>query len=195
MMVVQSLHPPGRILWFTGLSGSGKTTLAKAIYQKLIGYQIRCEILDGDEMRRTVCQDLGFSSQDRNKNIQRIAYVAKLLSSHGIWVLVPVITPYQSQRRWVKQALTSVVEIYTQAPLSICEQRDVKGLYKKARAGEIEKFTGISDRFDIPDAPDLIVKTAEQSLSDSVDHIFGFLLKKQFLGREMKVLCQHPAKC
>lgn len=149
----------GRVLWFTGLSGSGKTTTARAVAAELLRRGFRVELLDGDELRNTVCKGLGFSRDDRMENIRRIVYICKLLSRHGVTVLVSAIAPYRDMRAYAREQLPGYTEIFVDCPLEVCERRDVKGLYAKARRGEIRHFTGISDVYDKPERPDITVDT------------------------------------
>ncbi|OAI18562.1 adenylyl-sulfate kinase [Methylomonas koyamae] len=165
------------ILWFTGLSGAGKSTLAHAVEERL--YQLGCRtfVLDGDNVRQGLCADLGFSDQDRRENIRRIAEVAKLMLEAGIITLTAFISPFQVERLQARQlvAANDFIEIYCSCDLAVCEQRDTKGLYQKARQGEIKWFTGISSPYEVPLHPDLIVETGRDSLEDCVDRVMEFL--------------------
>lgn len=165
----------GPVLWFTGLSGSGKTTTAKAVEASLRARGIAVERLDGDELRETICKGLGFSREDRLENIRRIAYVAKLLSRHGVVVLVSAITPYREMREYARGAVPGFAEVYVRCSLEACEQRDVKGLYAKARRGEIAAFTGISDPYEEPEAPDLVIDTQGGTLEGNTEAIVSWL--------------------
>ncbi len=149
------------IIWFTGLSGAGKSTLCRAVEQKLRARDVPVEVLDGDEVRRNLSKDLGFSRSDRIENLRRIHYVAQLLARNGITVLVAAIAPYNEIRDEIRQtSALPFLEVYVDAPLAVCEQRDPKGLYRKARQGLISEFTGISDPFEVPTAPDVTCYTA-----------------------------------
>lgn len=159
----QASQTASPVLWFTGLSGSGKTTTAKLVQAKLCEQGRPVELLDGDELRATVCKGLGFSRVDRNENIQRMAYIAKLLSRNGVMVVVAAITPYREMREYLRKELPGYIEIYVQSPLELCEARDVKGLYAKARRGEISSFTGITDPYEEPVHPDIILDTSTSS--------------------------------
>jgi adenylylsulfate kinase len=161
----------GFILWFTGLSGAGKSTLATAIRRRL--EVIRpVEILDGDEVRAFLSQGLGFSKQDRTENIRRIGYVARVLAKHRVAVIIAAISPYRESRDEVRRLATGqgipFLEVYARASLETLIQRDVKGLYKRALAGEIPNFTGISDPYEPPELPDLLLRTDSQSVEESV---------------------------
>ena len=174
------------ILWFTGLSGSGKTTLAFALEKKL--YEMGCEtfVLDGDNMRRGLSKDLGFDQMDRQENIRRIGEVAKLFLEAGHIVMTAFISPYRTDRLMVREQVKEgdFIEIYCNASLDVCELRDVKGLYKKAREGLISNFTGISDTYEVPDSPEIELHTAEESVDASVKKILDYLIEKHvFLNR------------
>jgi len=140
----------GLVVWFTGLSSSGKTTLSRAVYNLLMQAGHRAEILDGDVIRRKLCRELGFSKQDRDENIRRIGFVANVLKRHGVIVLVSAISPYREIRQEMRNRMGNFIEVYVNAPLSICEERDAKDLYRRARAGELKGFTGIDDPYEPP---------------------------------------------
>nr|WP_280531339.1 adenylyl-sulfate kinase [Paenibacillus castaneae] len=165
----------GSVIWFMGLSGAGKTTTARHVAAELLKEGRHVELLDGDELRETICKGLGFSREDRMENIKRIVYVAKLLSRNGVDVLVSAITPYQEMRDYARSQLPGFVEIYVQCPLSECERRDVKGLYAKARNGNLHHFTGVSDPFEVPQFPDITIETVSASLQDNADTVIGWL--------------------
>lgn len=168
------------VLWFTGLSGSGKSTVANALEQALVAKGIHTYLLDGDNVRHGLCADLGFSEADRTENLRRVGAVAGLMVDAGLLVLSAFISPYRSQRELVKSMVPpgKFLEIHIATPLEVCEQRDVKGLYKKARAGEIRQFTGISDPYEAPLAADLVLNTAECSLEQSVEQLLALLVNK-----------------
>lgn len=172
---------PGFVLWFTGLSGAGKTTLAKALMPKLQEIGMRVERLDGDTVRQSLTKDLGFSKEDRDMNIERVTFVAKLLSRNNVAVLASFISPYAETRDYVKNETSNFVEVFVSAPLDVCEDRDVKGMYAKARSGEIKNFTGISDPYEEPVNPDIEVPTHEQTIDESVDFLVGELAKRGLL--------------
>lgn len=165
------------VLWFTGLSGSGKSTVANALEQALVAKGIHTYLLDGDNVRHGLCADLGFSEADRTENLRRVGAVAGLMVDAGLLVLSAFISPYRSQRELVKSLVPpgKFLEIHIATPLEVCEQRDVKGLYKKARAGEIRQFTGISDPYEAPLAADLVLNTAESTLEQSVEQLLALL--------------------
>src|SRR5215469_3269520 len=166
-----SRNDGGMMVWFTGLSGAGKSTLAEAVFSQLAARGNRVEILDGDIVRTHLCKGLGFSREDRMENIRRIAFVGNLLARHGVIVLVPVIAPYRSIRAEVRKSSHSYMEVFVNAPLEICEQRDPKGLYRRARAGEISNFTGIDDPYEVPESPDIECQTHLEGIEVCTDRI------------------------
>jgi adenylyl-sulfate kinase len=168
------------VIWFTGLSGSGKTTLSDALEQELYQRGFKTYILDGDKIRNGLCKDLGFSEFDRAENIRRVGEVANLMMDAGLIVLSAFISPFESDRNLVREMIgaDNLVRVFVDCPLEVCEQRDVKGLYKKARAGEIKTFTGISSPFEIPQESELVLKTAENSKEELVGMILEFILPK-----------------
>lgn len=163
----------GLTIWLTGLSGAGKTTIGKAIVEKLSNQHQKVSLLDGDILRQTLCKGLGFSRSDREENIRRIAGLADSLTREGNIVIVSVISPYRSQREKLKQQISPFIEVYVNAPLAVCEQRDVKGLYKKARCGEITNFTGIDDPYEPPLHPDIECKTDCETVNECVKKILN----------------------
>jgi adenylyl-sulfate kinase len=165
----------GFVLWLTGLSGSGKTTLAKLIERELRAQGIRIERLDGDVVRQSLTADLGFSKEDRDKNIQRVTFVAKLLSRNDVGVVASFISPYRTTRDWVRSEVTNFIEVFVECSLEECIRRDVKGLYAKALAGEISEFTGVSDPYEAPVNAEIAVNTAEESIEESFAKIMGYL--------------------
>lgn len=168
------------ILWFTGLSGSGKSTLAHAVEDHLHKIGISTFVLDGDNVRHGLCSDLGFSDADRVENIRRIGELAKLMTEAGIITLTAFISPFKSDRNSARKLVPhgDFLEIYCKCPIETCEMRDVKGLYKKARAGEIPFFTGIESPYEEPEHPELIVNTHEISLDESVQKVVGLLKQR-----------------
>lgn len=169
----------GAIIWFTGLSGSGKSTLAHAVEETLYRYGCRTFVLDGDNVRHGLCGDLGFSARDRHENIRRIGEMAKLFMEAGMIVLTAFISPYRADRERVRRMADqgSFIEIYCDAPVEICETRDVKGLYKKARAGELPEFTGISSPYEVPEHHELTVNTGTASLDACVQLVVDEIVR------------------
>ncbi|MDA0965263.1 MAG: adenylyl-sulfate kinase [Cyanobacteria bacterium] len=165
------------ILWFTGLSGSGKSTLANAVNQALFERGLACYVLDGDNIRHGLCKDLGFSDADREENIRRIGEVSKLFLDAGVVVLTAFVSPFKADRDRARSLVENgdFVEIHCAADLSVCEERDTKGLYAKARAGEIKEFTGISSPYEAPEKPELRVDTGSQSLEACVELVINHL--------------------
>ncbi len=165
------------ILWFTGLSGSGKSTLAHAIEDTLFAKGIRTYVLDGDNVRRGLCQDLGFSDADRTENIRRVGEISRLLMDAGVLTLTAFISPFNKDRQLVRDLHNKdeFIEIYCNSSLVVCEQRDVKGLYRKARAGEIAEFTGISSPYEAPEKPEIELDTANQTVQDCVNKVVLYL--------------------
>ncbi len=170
----------GVTVWLTGLSGAGKSTLTKAVYDELQG--INLEILDGDEIRAHLSRDLGFSKEDRCKNIERIAFLAGKLSKHGVLTLVPVIAPYAEARALARSLSEDFLEIFIKADLKTVEARDVKGLYKKANSGEIKNFTGLDDPYEEPKNPDLIVQTDKNSIDECKEMIVDLLIGRNYIS-------------
>ncbi len=173
-------------VWFTGLSGSGKSTIAHAVEEKLYELGCRTYVLDGDNVRHGLCGDLGFSVADRTENIRRIGEVAKLMLDAGSIVLTAFISPYRADRDRVRGLMShgDFLEIYCQCSLEVCEARDVKGLYKKARAGEVKEFTGISSPYEEPVAPDLIINTAILTLDECAEQVLKLLGERGVLNRD-----------
>ncbi|WP_215398714.1 adenylyl-sulfate kinase [Rheinheimera oceanensis] len=171
------------VIWFTGLSGSGKSSVANALEQALAAQGKHTYLLDGDNVRHGLCADLGFSAEDRTENLRRVGAVAGLMVDAGLLVLSAFISPYRSQRELVKSLIPpgKFIEVHIATPLEVCEQRDVKGLYKKARAGEISHFTGISDPYEAPEAADLVLDTSVTSLEDSVQQLLALLKQREII--------------
>lgn len=170
----------GMALWFVGLSGSGKSTLANGLQAKLFENGFNAIVLDGDNTRLGINKDLGFSEKDRIENIRRVAEISKLFVETGHIVINAFISPFESNRIQARNIIsdTDFIEVYIDSSISTCEKRDVKGLYKKARAGEIINFTGISSPFEIPENPDILVNTDEQTSEESIDYLFEQLKTK-----------------
>lgn len=178
---IECMEPqqPGVTVLFTGLSGAGKTTISSAIEKKLKSYGYKVEVLDGDVVRQNLTKGLGFSKEDRDENIRRVGFVAGLLTRNQIIVIVSAISPYQEIRQELRHRIGNFVEVYVNAPLEVCEKRDVKGLYKKARSGEIKNFTGINDPYQPPLNPEVECRTDLETLEESVSKV---LAKLQELG-------------
>jgi adenylylsulfate kinase len=175
-----SRHGRGFTLWFTGLSGAGKTTIAEIVEKELRARHGKIEVLDGDIVRTNLSKGLGFSRDDRDTNILRIGFVADLLTRNGVGVIVSAISPFKEVRDQVRRNIgEDFIEIFVDAPLEVCAERDVKGLYKKAFAGEIPQFTGVSDPYEPPAAPELHIKTNEEEPHESSRRV---LLKLEELG-------------
>ncbi|MDO6548988.1 adenylyl-sulfate kinase [Pseudoalteromonas carrageenovora] len=171
------------LLWYTGLSGSGKSTVANAVEAKLFSLGCHTYLLDGDNVRMGLNKGLTFSDEDRIENIRRISEVAKLFVDAGLIVSTAFISPFASDRAQARSIVNEgeFVEVFIDTPLDVCESRDPKGLYKKARAGEIPNFTGISSSFDVPEHPEIHVKTAEQTIEQSADQIINYLIKNKIV--------------
>lgn len=171
-------------LWFTGLSGSGKSTLAHAVEEELHQMGCRTYVFDGDNVRHGLCSDLSFSPEDRSENIRRIAEMVKLFLDAGVVALTAFISPIRQDRERVKELLgqENFIEIYCRCPLEVCEERDTKGLYKKARAGQIKNYTGISAPYEESKSPGLIVDTGEKSLDECVEKVLGLLRERQVIN-------------
>jgi len=175
------------IIWFTGLSGSGKSTLAHAVEDYLHQHGISTFVLDGDNVRHGLCSDLSFSDHDRVENVRRIGEVAKLIIEAGVITLTAFISPFKSDRNAARNLVPhgDFLEIHCQCPIETCEQRDVKGLYKKARAGEIPFFTGIDSPYEAPENPELVVNTHDQSLEESVACVINLLKERGIINSNM----------
>ena len=171
------------ILWFTGLSGSGKSTLANAVNAVLFERGLATYVLDGDNIRHGLCKDLGFSDADREENIRRIGEVAKLFVDAGVITLTAFVSPFRADRDKARDLVAhgDFIEVYCAADLAVCEDRDPKGLYAKARAGVIKEFTGISSPYEAPEAPELQVDTGSQSIEESVASVLSLLEEKGVL--------------
>lgn len=173
---------PGFTVWFTGLSGAGKTTLAQRLVSELCSRRIKVEVLDGDEVRTNLSAGLGFSKADRDRNIRRIGYVSRLLSRNGVGVITAAISPYREVREEVRQSIENdgaqFIEVYVKCPINVLAERDVKGLYRKALAGEITQFTGVSDPYEEPLDPELVVETDRESIDQSMERIIAELAKR-----------------
>jgi len=175
------------ILWFTGLSGSGKSTLAHAVEERLHQQGCRTFVFDGDNVRHGLCSDLGFSSEERVENIRRVGEMAKLFLEGGVIALTAFISPFRSDRTRVRSLVPhgDFIEIYCRCAVEICEERDVKGLYKRARTGEIKDFTGISSPYEEPAKAELVVDTGSLPLDESVENVIAFLRERGVIGRDL----------
>lgn len=171
------------LLWFTGLSGAGKSSLATAVEKELYSYGIRSYVLDGDNIRHGLNSNLGFTPEDRKENIRRIGEVSRLFVDAGLFALTAIISPYREDRQMVRErfAKGEFIEIYVKCPLEVCEMRDPKGLYKKARRGEIQNFTGISAPYEEPLQPEIVVETDKQTLEQSVAQVIQYLKERHYL--------------
>jgi len=165
------------IIWFTGLSASGKSSLAYSLEEALHKIKIRTYVLDGDNIRKGLCKDLGFSDEDRTENIRRIGEVSKLMMEASVIVLTAFISPFTKDRRIVRELVSEgeFIEVFCDAPLEVCESRDVKGLYKKARSGEIPEFTGITSPYETPENPELYLQTNILSVDECLEKLFRYL--------------------
>jgi adenylyl-sulfate kinase len=166
---------PGFVLWFTGLSGAGKSTLAGVVAAELARRDVDVDLLDGDQLRTTLCQDLGFSRADRDANVARIGFVADRLARHGVGVLVAAISPYRQARDGVRAVVPNFVEVLVEASLETCIRRDVKGLYARALAGEIPNFTGVSDPYEPPLEPEVAVRTDHHPVETCAERVLAAL--------------------
>ena len=173
--------PRGFCIWFTGLSGAGKSTLSQALREVLVSKGRNVEILDGDEVRENLSKGLGFSREDRDTNIRRIGYVCHLLSRNGVISISAAISPYRSVRDENRKRIGNFIEVFVKCPLDVLIERDVKGLYKKALAGEIKNFTGVSDPYEDPLHPEIVVATDKESIEESVQKIISYLEAHKWL--------------
>ena len=180
----QSNNHQSVVLWFTGLSGSGKSTLAHVLEEKLFNKGCKTLVLDGDNVRHGLNSNLDFSDDGRKENIRRIGEVAKLMLESGLIVMTAFISPFREDRVAVRNLISNsdFIEIYCKASLEICEARDVKGLYKRARAGEIKNYTGIDSPYEAPENPELIIDTDKETLDESVSKIYSFLERKAIIN-------------
>jgi adenylyl-sulfate kinase len=174
----------GFTAWFTGLSGSGKTTIARIVEDEMRARGLRVERLDGDIVRQSLTRDLGFSKEDRDMNIERVTFVAKLLTRNDVGVLCAFISPYRSRRDRSRREIGEFIEIYVECPVDECARRDVKGLYAKAFAGEIGNFTGVSDPYEPPENPEIMCHTAEETPEQSAQKILMYLEQHGYIPRQ-----------
>ncbi len=174
----------GFTIWFTGLSGSGKSTLSEIIEERLRKRGRNVEILDGDIVRTHLSKGLGFSREDRDTNIKRIAFVCSLLTRNGVICISAAIAPYSEARDWARKEIKNFVEVYVKCPIEVCRQRDVKGLYKLVDEGKIKNFTGVDDPYEEPEHPELVIETDKETVEESVDRIFAKLVEMGYLEAE-----------
>lgn len=179
------MHEPGFVVWLTGLSGAGKTTIAVELEKELLKRDLRVQRLDGDIVRKSLTKDLGFTEEDRKTNIERVTFVAQLLAKHGVATLVSFISPYVSIREKAREAIENVdgkfIEVYVCASVEECARRDVKGLYEKAFAGEIDNFTGVSHPYEAPPTPAVVCNTENETIEESVKIIMDYLEKNHII--------------
>lgn len=178
------------LIWFTGLSGSGKSTIAGLVEQRLATMHMHTYLLDGDNVRQGLCRDLGFSAADRVENIRRIGEVGKLMVDAGLMVLTAFISPFRSDREMARELLPEgeFIEVFVDTPLAECERRDPKGLYKKARAGQLPNFTGIDSPYEEPHAPTIRLETIRYSAQECADEVIAYLLQAGFLQADTNSL-------
>jgi adenylylsulfate kinase len=174
----------GFTLWLTGMSGAGKSTISDSLMERFREGRARVELLDGDVVRTNLSQGLGFSREDRDTNIRRIGFVSELLSRNGVIAVVAAISPYRATREEVKGRIANFVEVYVECPIEVLAERDVKGLYKKALAGEVGNFTGISDPYEPPENPDVVVRSDREDLGESVDKVWRVLERRGLISVE-----------
>jgi adenylyl-sulfate kinase len=168
----------GFTVWLTGLSGSGKTAIAKPLARALKDRGLKVERLDGDIVRRSLTSDLGFTKEDRDENIKRVTFVAKLLTRNGVGVICSFISPYRERRARTRKEIEEgggFIEVYVHCPVEVCAERDVKGLYEQAFAGDIDNFTGVSDPYEAPEDPEVVCHTAEETIEESVARVLSYL--------------------
>lgn len=178
----------GFTIWFTGLSGSGKSTLSEAVQAHLQARGRNVEILDGDVVRTHLSKGLSFSREDRDTNIKRIAFVCSLLTRNGVACISAAISPYREAREWARREIGNFVEIYVKCPLEVCQERDVKGLYKLVNEGKLKGFTGVDDPYEEPENPELIVETDKETVEESVKRIFSKLEALGYLESSVSVV-------
>ncbi len=174
-MLQNSSLKQGVTIWFTGLSSAGKTTLSRSVGVALECQGYRVECLDGDVIRKQFCSDLGYSKHDRDINVRRLGFVARLLAKNGVVVLVSAISPYRAIRQEMREYIGQFIEVYVNAPLSVCEKRDVKGLYKMVRLGHLSGFTGIDDPYEPPANPDIECQTENETVEQSTTKVISYI--------------------
>ncbi|MCR4396372.1 MAG: adenylyl-sulfate kinase [Candidatus Saccharicenans sp.] len=177
----------GFTLWFTGLPCSGKSAVADRVAEILRSHNLKVERLDGDVVRKSLCRDLGFSKKDRDENIRRVAFVAKLLTRNGVAVLTSFISPYREIRDEARREIGEFIEVYVKCPLEVCMSRDTKGMYQKAIRGEIKEFTGISDPYEEPLNPELVLETDRETLEESARKVIDYLRKSGYIEDHLHI--------
>ncbi|WP_428265437.1 adenylyl-sulfate kinase [Haliangium sp.] len=184
-----SLVKKGCVLWFTGLSGAGKSTLSSRVAERLRAAGCAVELLDGDEVRTHLCKGLGFSKEDRDTNVRRIGFVARLLARNGVIAITAAISPYRAirdeQRELAERDGAGFCEVFMECPVEVLAERDVKGLYKKALAGEIDNFTGVSDPYEPPQHPDVAVRSDREPIEAGLDRVIACLVEREYLAPEL----------
>jgi len=189
----------GFTIWFTGLSGAGKSTLSEIIEQRLKERGRKVEVLDGDIVRTHLSKGLGFSREDRDTNIKRIAFVCSLLTRNGVVCISAAIAPYREAREWAREHIGNFVEVYVKCPINVCRQRDVKGLYKLVDEGKLKGFTGVDDPYEEPEHPELVIETDKETIDESVSRIFakleelGYLEPEEIREEDAKVITDRLA--
>jgi len=187
-----AVNSDGFTVWLTGLPCSGKSTVARHLARKFLRRGRRVEVLDGDLVRQSLSYGLGFGREDRDRNIQRVAFVANLLARNGVVVIVAVVSPYRAARDEARRSLRRFFEVHVDCPISECERRDVKGMYKRARAGELRGFTGVDDPYEVPLNPDLVISTSLQSSAESAACVEAALVECQLLSESDPDLGESP---
>ena len=181
----------GFTLWFTGLPCSGKTTIADLVAENLKNHGLRVERLDGDIVRQGLTSDLGFSKEDRDKNIERVTFVSKLLSRNQIATIVSFVSPYSNARQSARENTTNFIEIYVKCPIDVCKKRDVKGMYQKAVKGEISNFTGVDDPYQEPERPDLIIESDKESPEESAKGVLDLVKSRGYITESKETVSLH----
>jgi adenylyl-sulfate kinase len=177
----------GFCLWFTGLPCCGKSTIADAVAEELSQRGLNVERLDGDIVRQSLTKDLGFSKEDRDKNIERVTFVAKLLSRNNVATLVSFVSPYIQKRQEAREQCHNFIETFVKCPVEVCEQRDVKGMYKKAKAGEIKDFTGVNDPYEDPPNPELVLETDTETVKESAHKVLAYLEGRDLIPQKVEM--------
>ena len=181
-MIAPTAQHPGFTLWFTGLSGAGKTTVSTLVAERLRAHRAKVELLDGDLVRTHLSKGLGFTKEDRDTNIRRIGFVCELLSRNGVIAVAAAISPYRAARDEVRQRIPNFVEVYVECPLEVLIARDTKGMYRQALAGKLPQFTGVSDPYEAPLNPEIVLHTAEQTAQQSADAVWEALRRMGLLS-------------